>query len=517
MNAQVAESDPNLIAPENAVAPAGWRAGNLVVDLALRRVSRDGERVPVQEMPLRLLCLLLERGGRPISRRELHETLWPRYGWDSVERNLNTAVRKLRRAIGDDARPPILIETLRANGYRWIGPAPQALAASALSSVAAPVPNVARRFLAWGASALLVAGLAIGVAAIALDADPFASERLLAEAAGWLPSAAPDSALPASAQRDFADAGSLLSARDPSRASVERAVALLDGVLHAAPAHTGALRLYARAERRLALLQRDPAAARDRRLAAREALRRALRIDPGSAALAVDAAAQLYWGEWNGRAAARWFDLARREAPRDAAVLEAYAWFALAERRTSEAVDTMHAALAAAPADANLHSNLGWFYFRTGSYADALRQCRLALEIDAANASAQTCEERSLAESGRMDEAWRALRGHAPAWLAGAEAARLDGMPAEQAYRAAMHLAAADVRIRLGKGYFSACLEAIAGDRVAMAEDLAAAVAMADPGLRLAPVTPELVRLMGIAEARGLADRVPSALRDRAG
>jgi hypothetical protein len=53
--------------------------------------------------------------------------LWPRYEWDSFERNVNTAVRKLRQAIGDDAREPRLIETMRASGYRWIGPAPDAL------------------------------------------------------------------------------------------------------------------------------------------------------------------------------------------------------------------------------------------------------------------------------------------------------------------------------------------------------------------------------------------------------
>src|SRR5207342_298247 len=80
-----------------------------------------------QETPLRLLCLLFERGGRPVARRELHEALWPRYEWDSFERNVNTAVRKLRQAIGDDAREPRLIETMRASGYRWIGPAPREL------------------------------------------------------------------------------------------------------------------------------------------------------------------------------------------------------------------------------------------------------------------------------------------------------------------------------------------------------------------------------------------------------
>ena len=134
MTEPVLDSDLHLnyasdLAGSAEIPLRGWRAGDLVIDLELRRLYRDGRRVALQETPLRLLCLLLERGGRPVARRELHEALWPRYEWDSFERNVNTAVRKLRQAIGDDAREPRLIETMRASGYRWIGQAPEALSA----------------------------------------------------------------------------------------------------------------------------------------------------------------------------------------------------------------------------------------------------------------------------------------------------------------------------------------------------------------------------------------------------
>src|ERR1700741_3573880 len=104
MPGQVLDSDLHLncAAAMPKSAARGWQAGDLVVDLELRRLQLAGARVVVQEIPFQLLCLLLERGGRPVSRRELHERLWPRYGWDSFERNVNTAIRKLRRAIGDD-------------------------------------------------------------------------------------------------------------------------------------------------------------------------------------------------------------------------------------------------------------------------------------------------------------------------------------------------------------------------------------------------------------------------------
>jgi len=76
---------------------------------------------------------------------------------------------------------------------------------------------------------------------------------------------------------------------------------------------------------------------------------------------------------------------------------------------------------------------------------------------------------------------------------------------ADRAYRMAMHLAAARTRERFGAGFESASLEAIAGDRSAVDTDLAAAVALGDPGLHMARVTPELVRMLGARAARDLA------------
>jgi len=82
---------------------------------------------------------------------------------------------------------------------------------------------------------------------------------------------------------------------------------------------------------------------------------------------------------------------------------------------------------------------------------------------------------------------------------------RLDALGGDAAYRAAMHLAADDRRRRVGAGFDSACLEALAGYRAAAVADLAAAEALGDPGLRLARVSPELVRLLGVPETRRLA------------
>ncbi|HEY2396609.1 MAG TPA: winged helix-turn-helix domain-containing protein [Rudaea sp.] len=595
MSGQVLESDRHLNSmldtPKSAVR--GWRAGDLVIDLELRRVRLGGERVVLQETPFRLLCLLLEREGRPVSRRDMHHALWPRYDWDSFERNLNTAVRKLRRAIGDDAREPRLVETLRASGYRWIGPAPRELMVApsieiparlagdrqkvpatildnrrkrrtviggvcvvALAVVLLALLWPARSAQPWlvvdsadavggtiagSAEARSIAGLlhgaiegdaankgvAVHVALsirngavtaanvtdlggaekIAIADAPFGRERLLAALAERLPAPAlkpANALLPEAAQRAYSEAGTLLGGAGGVE-SVERAIGLLESTLSAAPSHSGALRAYAGAQRTLAVLARDPVAARDRRLAARAALRRAVVADPRSAAVAADVAHHLFWAEWNAAQAADWYALARREAPQDADILRDYAWFALADDRIGEAMAAMNAALAIAPLSVPLHSDLGWFQFRTGHYDDALRQCRIALEMSAHDNSAQVCEERALAELGRFGDAWQALRRHTPEWLDAASAREFATLGPEAAYRAAMHLAAQKTRERIGAGFDSAEFEAIAGDRAAAEADLAAASALGDPSLHMAPVTPELVHLLGESEARRLA------------
>jgi len=329
-----------------------------------------------------------------------------------------------------------------------------------------------------------------------IESVPFEPERLLAEIAYRLPGTARATELPAAAQQAFAEAGTLLAGVATGE-RLERARVLLESVLSAAPDHGGALRMYARVAHLRASYSRDPVLAREYSGAAGETLRRALHAEPGSAAAAAAIAGHLYWSDWDAAHAAQWYALARREAPQDAQILHAYAWYALAENQVAEAMQAMHAALALAPVDVSMHSDLGWFYFRTGHYADALRQCRVALQMAAGDESAQICEERSLAELDRADEAWQALRRHAPDWLDAVHAQRFDALGPQQAYAAAMHLAAQATREREGPGFDSACLEAVAGNREAALSDLQAATTRADPSLHLARVSPELIHLLG--------------------
>jgi serine/threonine-protein kinase len=95
-------------------------------------LRKAGMRVPLQEHSRRVLLRLLERPGALVTREELRESLWPSDTFVDFEHGLNTAIKRLRDALGDSADAPRFIETLPRRGYRFIaaiGLDPQAVAA----------------------------------------------------------------------------------------------------------------------------------------------------------------------------------------------------------------------------------------------------------------------------------------------------------------------------------------------------------------------------------------------------
>jgi DNA-binding winged helix-turn-helix (wHTH) protein len=97
------------------------RFGPFSVDLHAAELFRRGKKVKVQLLPLQLLGALLEKPGEVISREELKSKLWPADTFVDFEHGLNTAIKKLRQALGDNPAKPGLIETLPKKGYRFIG------------------------------------------------------------------------------------------------------------------------------------------------------------------------------------------------------------------------------------------------------------------------------------------------------------------------------------------------------------------------------------------------------------
>src|SRR5439155_19385553 len=110
----------------------------------LRQLLEGDREVHLQEQPMRLLMLLLERPGELHTREDLRQRLWPKDTFVEFDDGLNTAIQKIRQVLGDDARNPRFVETVPRQGYRFIAPAQfkhrQASELEPLSPVADPVP-----------------------------------------------------------------------------------------------------------------------------------------------------------------------------------------------------------------------------------------------------------------------------------------------------------------------------------------------------------------------------------------
>ena len=96
------------------------RFGDFVVDIRAGQLHRRGRKVSLREQPFEVLALLLERPGEIVTRQELRRRLWSGDVFVDFDNNLNTAVGRLREALGDSAEHPRFIETLPKRGYRFI-------------------------------------------------------------------------------------------------------------------------------------------------------------------------------------------------------------------------------------------------------------------------------------------------------------------------------------------------------------------------------------------------------------
>lgn len=102
-----------------------WRFGVFEVDAPNLELRRNGAPVKVREQPFRILVFLLEHAGELVSREDLRRVLWPADTFVDFEHSLNTAMKKLREALGDSAVEPLYIETVPKRGYRFVAPVAQ--------------------------------------------------------------------------------------------------------------------------------------------------------------------------------------------------------------------------------------------------------------------------------------------------------------------------------------------------------------------------------------------------------
>ena len=98
------------------------RFGIYEADLEAGELRKGGRIIKLQEKPFQILAILLKRPGQIVTRQELKDRLWPGDTYIDFDHGLNTAVGKLRQALGDSAENPRFIETIPRRGYSFFAP-----------------------------------------------------------------------------------------------------------------------------------------------------------------------------------------------------------------------------------------------------------------------------------------------------------------------------------------------------------------------------------------------------------
>ena len=97
-----------------------YRFGPFEIYLETGELLKNGRRVHLQRKPFEILAALLEQSGKLVSRESLRQRLWPADTFVDFDNGLNTALSKLREALGDTAEKPRYIETFERRGYRFL-------------------------------------------------------------------------------------------------------------------------------------------------------------------------------------------------------------------------------------------------------------------------------------------------------------------------------------------------------------------------------------------------------------
>jgi TolB-like protein/DNA-binding winged helix-turn-helix (wHTH) protein len=98
------------------------RFATFEVDLNARELRKGGVKIKVHGQPFEVLAMLLDQPGEVVPREELKQKLWPTETFVDFDHGVNTAINRLREALGDSAENPRFVETIPRRGYRFISP-----------------------------------------------------------------------------------------------------------------------------------------------------------------------------------------------------------------------------------------------------------------------------------------------------------------------------------------------------------------------------------------------------------
>jgi DNA-binding winged helix-turn-helix (wHTH) protein len=98
------------------------RFDDFQLDYGRFQLCRCGMPVRLEGLPLQLLMFLVEKRGQLVTREQISSELWSKDVFVDVEQGINTAIRKIRRALADDAGEPQYLQTVVGRGYRFVAP-----------------------------------------------------------------------------------------------------------------------------------------------------------------------------------------------------------------------------------------------------------------------------------------------------------------------------------------------------------------------------------------------------------
>jgi DNA-binding winged helix-turn-helix (wHTH) protein len=110
------------MAPDERTESGVYRFGVFELDSRSRELKKHGVRIKLQDQPLRILLLLVQHPHEVVTREQIQGELWPAGTYVDYENAINSSVRKLREALGDNPSNPRFIETLSRRGYRLLVP-----------------------------------------------------------------------------------------------------------------------------------------------------------------------------------------------------------------------------------------------------------------------------------------------------------------------------------------------------------------------------------------------------------
>jgi TolB-like protein/tetratricopeptide (TPR) repeat protein len=424
------------------------RFGPFEFDLDTLELRKSGRSRPLQQLPARMLRILVDCPGRVVSRQNLQHQLWADDTFVDFEVGLNAVVRRLRAALGERRAAPRYIETVARRGYRFRFADEHHARRAVTSLVVLPFTTANREaeYLSDGITELVIQGvsqlpgvqkviarnsvyryhaddpLEIGrrfhVQAVLAGCLHVAGDRIVLSAELLSSSDAhriwgdryerPTSdapSLPAEILAGIAEAIGEPKRRRPQRppsfpayqlylqgryawnkrpavGAVDKAIALFEESIRRDPESSLANVGLADSYNTLAAWESGSVAPRVGFEKAKEAARRALRVDPGSAeAHASLAYANLHY-DWNLAAAERAF---KRSLRLNSNYSHAHHWYAhllIAAGRIDEALLESRRILELDPLDLIINVHLAWHYYMAGKALEALNEARRVLDME---------------------------------------------------------------------------------------------------------------------------------------